>query len=93
MVQDFMAWTITHTHQIRVTATVCHDESGHVFNMETRFPFNVLAPDQSVISKRTREILPANGALHQGAGEHEAENPPVYDEETPVYDEKRPPPM
>ena len=81
-IPDFMAWTIINTHKIKVTAVVSHDESRHSFRMETKFPFNVLAPDQSVVSKDDVFVLaPENMA--DGGNEDDEECPPAYNEEKP----------
>jgi len=78
MAPDFTTWTITHTHKIKVVATILHGESGHQFNMETKFPFKVLPPDMSApLADETVTCL--DQPLGPEGSEDEADEPPAYD--------------
>jgi len=86
MAPDFTAWTITHTHKVKIMATIVHRDSGHQFKMETKFPFKVLPPDQSAplapvpVPYLNQSLSPGVGEEGgEERGEDEAEEPPAYD--------------
>jgi len=82
-----MAWTIAHTHKVKITAVVFHEASKHSFEMVTKFPFIVLPPDQPMTGKG-KAIEPANPTVVDGANDHEEAEPPACNDEAPASNEK-----
>lgn len=75
----FSSFTVAMTHRIKATARIQHVESGHVFELECKFPFHITDPyafSPEAAYKQARQIDPIVSNIGQIMDN--AEEPPTY---------------